>query len=133
MSYASRHNGLKRRHQTRSHDVNVQRAYDELAEDQKQEICRLAHREARRVLTQEENDRGRYPAGVYECELALERHEQWEALVLKTCASRIQELATEDRGDDGPEERLVWAMGGRASAPRASLEPSTSTTRAAGS
>jgi hypothetical protein len=110
VSYASRHSPLKWKFRPRSFDVNVAKAYSELPEASQLELDARAAREARGVLQHEENERGSMTLAVYRCELELERREQWEALVLKGCASRLQELATQEKGDDGPEERLDWAQ-----------------------
>lgn len=120
MSWASRHNPAKWKHRPRSFDLNLSRAYRELPEASQREIDSIASREALRVIEGEQDSRSTpffengvgsfYPPSVFASELALERSEQWEALVCKGCAGRLEELAQSNHAEDGPEERLEWAL-----------------------
>lgn len=111
MSYQTRHERSKWKGRPQSQDRIYQQVYSELSDNEKEQIDQRARREALKVIDQEERDQGgMYRLGVRECELELERHEQWERTLAHYCAQRIQELITRGRNEDGPEERLQWAM-----------------------
>lgn len=90
---------------------NLHAAYSELPEASKAEIDSTAHRQAREVIEREQTESGTlYQPSVFESELALERDWQWEQLVQLGCSARIAELAVGAEADDGPEQRLSWAL-----------------------